>query len=120
MIRLSRGMTQEIVAQKIGTSQHAYSKIENDSSKISDETLDKIARLFGVSIEDLKSPEPVIINFNNSPQSSSYNKGEIIYASEQLLTQLTQQLKEKDKQIEMLLNQLSEQLIQLKILIGKN
>jgi transcriptional regulator with XRE-family HTH domain len=113
-------MTQEIVAQKIGTSQHAYSKIENGSSKISDETLDKIARLFGVSIEDLKSPEPVIINFNNSPQSSSYNKGEIIYASEQLLTQLTQQLKEKDKQIEMLLNQLSEQLIQLKILIGKN
>lgn len=120
IIRLSRGMTQEFVAQKIGTTQHAYSKIENDNLKISDETLTKIAKVFGVSMEDLKSPEPVIINFHNRIQNSSKNKEDFICSSEQLLTQLSQQLKEKDKQIEMLLNHLSEQSIQLKTLIGKN
>jgi transcriptional regulator with XRE-family HTH domain len=119
MIRLSRGMTQEVVAQKIGTTQHAYSKIETDNIKIPEEVLNKLAKLFGVSPEDIKSPEPVIINFHNSPQSSSYNSGEISYANEQLLAQLTIQLKEKDKQIEMLLNQLRDMSIQQKILIEK-
>ncbi|TAH07035.1 MAG: XRE family transcriptional regulator [Sphingobacteriia bacterium] len=117
MVRLGRGMTQEIVAQKIGTTQNAYSKIETGNVKISDEVFDKLANIFGVSVEDLKSPEPVIINFHNSPQSSSYNKGEINYTSEHILEQLTLQLKEKDNQMNQLLQQMKELIIQQKILI---
>ncbi len=33
MVRLGRGMTQEIVAQKMGTTQNAYSKIETGTLK---------------------------------------------------------------------------------------
>lgn len=112
MIRLSRGLTQEVVAEKIGKTQNAYSKIETDNIKVSDEILDKLAKLFGVSAEDLKSPEPVIINFHNSPQSSSYNLGAINYTNEKLIQELMIQLKEKDKQIEFLLIQ-NKELLQL-------
>jgi len=33
MVRLSRGLSQEDVAQKLGTTQNAYSKIENNNTK---------------------------------------------------------------------------------------
>jgi hypothetical protein len=57
----------------------------------------KLATIFGVSAEDIKSPKPVIINFHNSPQSNGVNNGEIKNQNEQLLQQLTQQLAIKDE-----------------------
>ena len=105
LIRLSRGFNQEGVAQQLGITQNAYSKMETNHSKISDEMMEKLATVFGVSAEDIKSPEPVIINFHNSPQSNGVNNGEIKNHSEQLLQQLTNQLTVKDKQIEELMAQ---------------
>jgi transcriptional regulator with XRE-family HTH domain len=105
IIRLNRGLNQETVARELGITQNAYSKIETNQSKISDETIEKLANLFGVSSEDIKSPEPVIVNFHNSPQSNGVNNGEIRHYNEQLLLQLTQQLLVKDKQIEELMTQ---------------
>ena len=105
LIRLSRGLNQEGVAQQLGIKQNAYSKIETNQSKASDAMVEKLATIFGVSAEDIKSPEPVIINFHNSPQSNGVNNGEIKNQSEQLLQQLTQQLAIKDKQIEELMAQ---------------
>ncbi|MBY0433854.1 MAG: hypothetical protein K2U26_07070 [Cyclobacteriaceae bacterium] len=79
--------------------------METNHSKVSDEMLEKMADLFGVSAEDIKSPEPVIINFHNSPQSNGVNNGEIKNQNDALLQQLTQQLAVKDKQIEELMTQ---------------
>lgn len=96
------------MAKQLDILQNAYSKIETNHTKISDETLEKLATIFGASAEDIKSPEPVIINFHNSPQSNGsvgVNNGEIKNHSEQLLQQLTQQLSIKDKQIEELMAQ---------------
>jgi transcriptional regulator with XRE-family HTH domain len=103
MIRLSRGLSQEVVAKQLDILQNAYSKIETNHTKVSDEMVEKLATIFGVSAEDIKSPEPVIINFHNSPQSNGVNNGEIKNQNEQLLQQLTQQLAIKDKQIEELM-----------------
>jgi transcriptional regulator with XRE-family HTH domain len=105
LIRVSRGLNQEVVAQKLGITQNAYSKIETNHSKTSEDMLQKLATLLGVSAEDIKSPEPVIINFHNSPQSNGVNNGEIKNHNEHLLKQLTQQLLVKDKQIEELMDQ---------------
>jgi transcriptional regulator with XRE-family HTH domain len=104
-------MNQEEVAKKLGILQNAYSKIETNQSKVSDAMVEKLAAIFGVSAEDIKSPEPVIINFHNSPQSNGVNNGEIKNQNEQLLQQLTQQLAIKDKQIE-------ELMAQNKLLVG--
>jgi transcriptional regulator with XRE-family HTH domain len=101
-------MNQEEVAKKLGILQNAYSKIETNQSKVSDATVEKLAAIFGVSAEDIKSPEPIIINFHNSPQSNGavgVNNGEVKNQNEQLLQQLTQQLAVKDKQIEELMAQ---------------
>jgi DNA-binding transcriptional MerR regulator len=65
-------------------------------------------------VEDIKSPEPIILNFNNSPQSNGINNGEIKQYNEQLVQQLSQQLTTKDKQIEQLMQQLSEVIAQNK------
>lgn len=114
IIRLSRGLNQEAVAQKLGITQNAYSKIESNQSKLSEENIKKLATIFGVSVEDIKSPEPIILNFNNSPQSNGINNGEIKQYNEQLVQQLSQQLTTKDKQIEQLMQQLSEVIAQNK------
>lgn len=107
LIRLSRGLNQEAVAKELGIKQNAYSKIETNQSKLSDATIEKLATIFGVSAEDIKSPEPIIINFHNNPNNNGavINHGEIKNQNEQLLQQLTQQLAIKDKQIEELMAQ---------------
>jgi transcriptional regulator with XRE-family HTH domain len=100
MIRNSRGLSQEDVAKRLGTTQNAYSKMENNHTKINDSVVQALADIFGVTAEDIKSPEPVIVNFHNSPQSSNSVNGEINYhISEKLLEQLTRQLSEKDNQL---------------------
>ena len=107
LIRLNRGLNQEEVAKKLGILQNAYSKIETNQSKVSDSIVEKLATIFGVSAEDIKSLEPVIINFRNNPHNNGavINSGEIKNPSEQLLQHLTQQLSVKDKQIEELMAQ---------------
>jgi transcriptional regulator with XRE-family HTH domain len=108
LIRLSRGLNQEGVAKELGIKQNTYSKIETNQSKVSDAMVEKLATIFGVSAEDIKSPEPIIINFHNSPQSNGavgVNNGEVKNHNEQLVQQLTQQLAIKDKQIEELMAQ---------------
>jgi transcriptional regulator with XRE-family HTH domain len=106
LIRLSRGMNQEEVAQKLDILQNAYSKTETNQNKVSDAMVDKLAVIFGVSAEDIKSPEPVIINFHNSPKSNGVNNEEVKDQNEQLFQQLIQQLAVKDKHIEGLMEQI--------------
>lgn len=112
-IRLARGYTQEYVAKQIGMDQQSYSKIEKDNKvKVSDELLSKIAEVLGVSIEDIKSPTPIIMNFHNSPYSGQYNSNntntdaQLIEALRNELQEKNEQLKEKDEQIKALIAKL--------------
>jgi transcriptional regulator with XRE-family HTH domain len=52
-LRLQKGIKQELMAESLGISQSAYSRIENGQSKISIETLRKIAVLLEVRVEVL-------------------------------------------------------------------
>lgn len=49
-IRREKGFTQEFVAEKMGISQSAYSKIENDIGSCTFNTLKKIADILQVSM----------------------------------------------------------------------
>ncbi|HET9056843.1 MAG TPA: helix-turn-helix transcriptional regulator [Chitinophagaceae bacterium] len=52
-IREDRHLTQEYVAQKMGISQNAYSKIENNITQLTINHLKKISEILDVSVNDL-------------------------------------------------------------------
>lgn len=73
-IRMARGYTQEYMAKKVGIDQQTYSRIEKDAkSKIDDTLLSKIAETLGVSLEDIKCPLPIVMQFTHSPNSGIVN-----------------------------------------------
>ncbi len=101
-IRTARGYTQEYMGQKLGIPQNTYSKIEKDQRAKIDETLiEKIARTLGVSVEDIKSPTPIIMSFNSnntSPYSAQNNQ-----LHDDLVEEVLKQLPIKDEQIQKLM-----------------
>lgn len=66
-IRELKNFTQEFMADKLGISQAAYSKIENGATKVSYEKLQDIAKIMGVKVEDIQSfeTEKYFNSFNN-------------------------------------------------------
>lgn len=66
-IRELKNLTQEFMADKLGISQAAYSKIENGNTKVSYEKLQDIAKIMGVKVEDIQSfeTERYFNSFNN-------------------------------------------------------
>jgi len=62
-IRELRGYSQEYVAAKLDIAQNTYSKLETNQTKLSTEMLDKIAAVLDVSINDILSEEPIVLNF---------------------------------------------------------
>ena len=103
IIRSTLGYTQDYVAKQIGISQGSYSKIEKDEVvKLDDDILEKIAKTLGVSVEDIKSPLPIVMHFQNSPNSGLVNSN-FQNTDMSVIELLAQQLKEKDAQIAKLL-----------------
>lgn len=105
IIRLCRGLSQEDVAKKLGIIQNAYSKIENNHTKLSEGLLQQLADIFGVSIADIKSPEPIIISFHNTGNVNGEGNRHV---NEKLVQELSNQLLEKDKQIQQLIGLLNK------------
>jgi XRE family transcriptional regulator, regulator of sulfur utilization len=54
-IREFRGYSQEVVAENLGISQPAYSKIETSGTEITFNTLQKLAAIFKIEIDELIS-----------------------------------------------------------------
>jgi len=71
-IRELKNFTQEFMADKLGISQAAYSKIENGATKVSQEKLQDIAKIMGVKVEDIQSFETdkYFHSFNNIKESN--------------------------------------------------
>jgi transcriptional regulator with XRE-family HTH domain len=106
LIRQYRGLNQEMVATLLGTSQNAYSKIENNQKKLTDDDLKQLGEILGVSAEDIKSPEPVIMIFNHNSENNYTNHVANTHINEVLLEQLTKQLEVKDRQLDLALDQI--------------
>lgn len=73
-IREIRGIKQDYLAIELGVSQQTISKIEQ-SEEVEDSTLEKIAKILGVSPEGIKNfnEESLINNINSSYDNSTFN-----------------------------------------------
>ncbi|QQR97065.1 MAG: helix-turn-helix transcriptional regulator [Sphingobacteriales bacterium] len=64
-IREFRNFTQQYMADQLDISQNAYSKIENGTTKITIDRLEKIAQLLDVPLENVISHEKQVFNVEN-------------------------------------------------------
>lgn len=63
-VRRSKGIGQQELAQSIFMTQQAYSRIENDQTKVTHDQLKKITEALGISIEELEKWDGTFV-FNN-------------------------------------------------------
>lgn len=76
-IRELRGIKQETLATEMGVSQQTISRIEQ-SEKVEEEVLAKVAGVLGVSAEAIKNfSEEAVVNFFNTFNDNSINQGAV-------------------------------------------
>ncbi len=110
-VRELRGMKQEVLAIELGISQQAMSKIEQ-SEKLEEETLERIAKKLGVSAEAIKTyNEEAVVNyfntFNDNSAKGAFNHHctfnpldkliELVEENKKLYERLLQAEKEKNE-----------------------
>ena len=105
-IRELRGMKQEALAAELGISQQAVSKIEQ-SEKVEDEVLDKIASALGVSSDGIKkfSEEAIFTNISNTFNDTSYLINYQFNPVEKIVELYERLLQSEREKVELLKNQ---------------
>ena len=104
-IRELKNLTQEFVAESIGLTTRAYSKIENGQTQLTINRLNQISVILGVQpIEILEFDCEHVFNYfninsNNSPQNSVACD---LKMSEKLIQQYEETIKSLKEQIELL------------------
>ena len=73
-IRVSKGYSQNYVANCLKKSQSALSKIENGYTNISDETFEQLSKILEVPKEKLRSKEQLIIDCNHDSGYGFYDR----------------------------------------------
>jgi len=115
-IRNLRGLTQEELANGLGVSKQAVSKLEQ-SEKIEDERLSQIADVLGVTLDGLKGfrEDNVFINTNNfydtttfthSPVSANVSSQTINNPIEKIIELYESLLKSEREKVEILLKKI--------------
>jgi transcriptional regulator with XRE-family HTH domain len=108
-IRIEKNISQDFLAKKIGITQKAYSKIENNETKLNVEVLQKISTVLDVPIETFfkGSNSPILNDFSSRSggdnvvyKNGSYEKIELLY--EKILISKDQIIKAKSEEIETL------------------
>src|ERR1700759_2615649 len=64
LLREFRNYSQEYIAEKLGITQNAYSRIENNQTKITAERLGKLAVILNISPTELLSEKEPVIHFS--------------------------------------------------------
>lgn len=100
--REDRKITQDVVAEKLGITQTAYSKIENNQSKLSVERLKEIAKILDVPEDELLNTEANVFNFTNNKTANGYaiyqgDTSQLIETVEILKAELNQLRLEREK-----------------------
>lgn len=121
-IRELRGMKQETLAETMGISQQAVSKIEQ-SEHIDDEKLEQVAKVLGVSSEAIKNytDEAVFNNIQNNYDGSVINAGPAInhHCTFNPLDKLLEATEENKKLYERLIQLEQEKIAYLEKLVNK-
>lgn len=101
-LRLLRGYSQEYMASELDVTQTTYSRIETDKQKLTAPVLERLAQVLGVSVADITSNEPLIIQ-NNASNYGAQGRIENFFADQKELYQ--KMLDAKDREIERLTKQ---------------
>ena len=86
--RLNAGLTQLEVAEKLGVAQAQYARWENGGRNPKDETIEKLADIFGTSFEILKGRDDgleEIVSLLKEYELTEEEKNEIIIILKQFL-----------------------------------
>ncbi|MCU7614978.1 helix-turn-helix domain-containing protein [Chryseobacterium sp. GMJ5] len=101
-MRIEKGFSTIEVAEKLDISESTYRRFEGDKSFPDIFILDKIAKVYDKTLNDLLPEGMTVINHNNGEYSN--NAGYIVnqYLSEKVVEQYEERLKDKDEQIALL------------------
>jgi transcriptional regulator with XRE-family HTH domain len=66
LIRESKNFTQEYMAEKLGISQNAYSKIEAGHTRLTTDRAEEISKILEIPIESLLTDDFKIFNIHNN------------------------------------------------------
>lgn len=104
-LRELKNVTQEYMAQELGISQNAYSKIEREETDVSFSRLEQIAKILDINILDIIGFDEKKLFFGISENRDNSNNGVIINTG----------LNDKERLLyEQTLNQLREENVYLK------
>jgi transcriptional regulator with XRE-family HTH domain len=84
-----KNLTQEHIAEKLGISQNSYSRLENETVKISTDRLKEIAQILDVPAEYLINTEALVYNFSNNASIRYAGQIENIYDDQKELLHKT-------------------------------
>ncbi|WP_336733405.1 helix-turn-helix domain-containing protein [Chryseobacterium sp. VD8] len=96
--RINKNFSQEYLAEVLNVSQKTYSNFENDKSKPDFHQVENIAKTLDVSVLDFLSGDSITVNQTNNEIAVAQNYAPIT-ASEKLIEQYEQRLKDKDAEI---------------------
>jgi transcriptional regulator with XRE-family HTH domain len=104
LLREFRNYSQEYIAEKLGITQHAYSRIENNLTKLTAERLERLAAILNIPPLELLSDKEPVISFSDSGASIKEDHWkEIIENNRQLYGQV---ICSKDEKIAFLENEI--------------
>ncbi len=72
-LRTLRNYSQEYMAEQLGISQNAYSRLEGGETKLDVDRLRKIAEVLEVAPEDLLNPEALVFNMHATSGANGYH-----------------------------------------------
>lgn len=112
LIRVSKGYSQEQVADMLGITQASYARLEQGKSKLTLERLGQISNFFNVEIEYFtKSKEQYLDDGSISAVTNDYLKRIVqdnIYLREHVVTELKSEINFLKEQNKMLLQMIRE------------
>ena len=106
LFREFRNYSQEYVAEKLGITQTAYSRIENNQTKVTADRLSQLADILNVPISELLSDKEPVIQCNYP--SSPVQEGHWRELSENIKQHYELVISSKDEKIAFLVNEISE------------
>ncbi|MCO5258511.1 MAG: helix-turn-helix domain-containing protein [Crocinitomicaceae bacterium] len=101
-LRELKGYSQEYIANQMGISQRAYSKLETSETKLDWEKLTKISEILEIAPTDIASFDDNLI-FNNCSQSGKFEQF-INQIPEKLIEQYEKRIEYLEKEIDFLRN----------------
>ena len=108
-LRVTKNLSQQLIADKLYISQNAYSLIESGKTKIDEQRMLQLAKILDIHPFELLAEDVTHSNFHDKVRNGqTLHVDSLSIDNRELVTQLKAQLAKKDEQIEILLSQIRQ------------